>query len=77
MSKMTYRSVSIIRIKGDQSQNVFEHNGKPNLVSETYCLALTHQPKNAKIKKKAEMKTKKYIKTPLFAFSSNELNVTS
>ena len=56
-----YRLISNnVTTKDDQSQNLSEHNGKPILVSETFCLALTHQPKNAKIKKKAEMKTKTY-----------------
>jgi hypothetical protein len=49
---LSYRLISNVTTKGDQSQNVSEHNGKPILVSETFCLALNYQPKNANKYKK-------------------------
>ena len=59
-----YRLIPIVRTKGDQSQNVTEHYGKPNLVSETFCLVPSHQPENAKKNKKDE--NKKYINTIIY-----------
>ena len=47
IGRFCYRLISTVKTKGDQSQNVSEPNGKPILVSETFCLALNYQPKNA------------------------------